>query len=40
MAANRLNLSGDEELRETGRELGNSADRLWTWMGVPQAERQ
>jgi hypothetical protein len=40
MAANRLNLSGDEELREMGRELGRSAERLWTLMGVPQGERR
>ena len=39
MAANRLNVSTDEELREIGRELGNAADRLWTLTGTPAGER-
>lgn len=30
MAANRLNVSGDEELREIGRELVGMADRMRT----------
>ncbi len=34
-AADRLNLTGDEDLREMGRELGNGADRLRRLGGVP-----
>jgi hypothetical protein len=40
MAANWLNLSADEDLREIGRELANSADRLWTLVGTPPSERR
>jgi hypothetical protein len=40
MAANRLNVSGDEELREIGRELGKSAERLWTLAGTPEPNRR
>jgi hypothetical protein len=39
MAANRLNLSGDDELREIGLELGRSAERIWTVLGTPRPER-
>jgi hypothetical protein len=39
MAASRLDLSGDEELREIGRELANGADRLWTLVGTPPSDR-
>ena len=34
MAANRLNISGDDELREISAELGNIAGRLRTLVGV------
>lgn len=39
MAANRLNISGDEDLREIARELGAAADRLWHLAGTPAARR-
>lgn len=37
-AADRLNVSGDEELREMGRELGRAAARLRKLAGVPADE--
>lgn len=39
MTANRLNLSGDEELRDMAREIGRTSDRLWTLVGVRDSER-
>lgn len=35
MAANRLNVSGDEELREIGAELANAGDRLRRLVDLP-----
>jgi len=40
MAANRLHLMGDEELREIAVALGSSAERLWDLVGTPQSERE
>lgn len=37
-AANRLNLSGDDELREIGQELGHAAERLRKLAGVPRED--
>lgn len=37
-AANRLNVSGDDELRDMGRELGDAGDRLRKLAGVPREE--
>jgi hypothetical protein len=39
MAANRLNATRDEDLRSMGRELSNSAVRLWNLGGAPPEER-
>lgn len=38
MAANRLSLSGDEDLREMGHELGNMAGRMRTLLGVSSVQ--
>ena len=38
-AADRLNVSGDDELQEMGRELGNAANRLRKLAGVPREDR-
>lgn len=38
-AANRLNVSGDNELREIAQELGHAADRLRKLAGVPREDR-
>jgi hypothetical protein len=35
-AADRLNASGDDELREMGLELGKAAERLRKLVGVPR----
>lgn len=39
MAANRLNLTGDDELREIASALGAAADRLWHLAGTPPGAR-
>lgn len=39
MAANRLNLTGDDDLREIAPELGNAATRLRTLVGLAAADR-
>jgi len=38
-AANRLNLTGDEDLREIALALGAAADRLWHLAGTPREAR-
>ena len=40
MAANRLNISGDEELREIGTALGDASERLWKLVGAGEEGRQ
>ncbi|HEY8483726.1 MAG TPA: hypothetical protein VIL13_03880 [Longimicrobiales bacterium] len=39
MAANRLNLTGDEDLREIAVALGAAAERLWHLAGTPPKAR-
>lgn len=39
MAANRLNLTGDVDLREIALAVGAAADRLWYLAGTPPDAR-
>jgi 2-hydroxychromene-2-carboxylate isomerase len=39
MAANRLNLTGDDDLREIASALGAAARRLWHLAGTPPHAR-